>query len=107
MADTAHNNLVEIIRQAENEYHHDLTDRALEDYIAEAILNSGYVPTKHDGLPEIRFDGKKLFYNGIDISRGAGEVRTALSPNCIPTATITFACSNIDLCTVKEAVYAP
>lgn len=96
MADTAHSNLVEIIRQAENEYHHDLTDRTLEDYIAEAILNSGYVSAERNGqLPEFEFDGKRLLYNGVDITSGAKDFYVECKPNSFPNLTVVFDCLSI------------
>ena len=103
MADTAHGNLVEIIRQAENEYHHDLTDRTMEDYIAEAILNSGYVSAKSNGLlPEIEFSSKTLLYNGINISKGVKDVRIRHDECRYPEVTVTFDCSKVEINQTNE-----
>lgn len=41
-ADNKHAELVEIIRQAKQEYSQDYTDRTEDSYIAEALLNAGY-----------------------------------------------------------------
>lgn len=103
MADTAHDNLVEIIRQAANEYHHDLTDRTLEDYIAEAILNNGYVSMKNSGLlPKIEFSSKALLYNGINISKGVKDVRIRHDECRYPEVTVTFGCSKVEINQTNE-----
>ena len=46
--------------------------------------------------PTIRYDGQHLFYNGVDLSDGATDMKAIITP-CSTEVTVKFECVNVDM----------